>query len=135
MDRVLGIVGEEVQKSQNERIIVDNKLCRVQLLFVSDLKVVYSILGTSEPSLKHPCPWWIAPMQMMRFMPDTILSQYKQLDCAWLPPRPELEDLRVTSLASKFQKPCTYNLFRVKLSIPCNVVVPPLHVLLGLVNK
>lgn len=120
------------------------KLCGVQIhgvhydvhvLVVADFKLLYSVSGSWGANCMHPCLYCKSSHRMMDCTAEQLFDHFEIENLADLPRREEVCDLTDKPSIEKWQKGSTFNLLRIRRARPTNIVPPPLHIFLGIVNK
>lgn len=140
IERVFGQCALEIQAVRERGLIIDEKTVRVLFLFVADFKVLYSVTGGFGARGTFPCPWCSISRQQL----DATRSEASKSE---FPFRPEVLDLRLSTVFDRWQKANTFNMFGLVRGgqhfwqggcavSSCTTMVPPaLHIKIGLVNK
>lgn len=117
---------EELRYLIDFGISVRHKQYQVKLYFVGDFKVYWAILGMSTTVGQYPCPWCRTPKSKL----DSRISALTIFDTS---DRPPVYDLSNSNISTPFQKAGTKDVFNISLGI--ELVPPPLHIKLGIINK
>lgn len=136
VERCFGESAREISALAQNGFSIGPKKFRVLPIFVADFKVYYSLTGSFGQNSTYPCPWCRVKGSHLDCDKTELLEKYNVSSLSCLPLRPDIQDLtHAHNDNGKFQKKSTYNLFSLKSGMGSNMIPPPLHTKLGLVNK
>lgn len=101
----------------------------------TNLKLLYSVSGVLCAPRRYTCVHCAANKSHMNLTTSELCTRLSIHTVNDLPPRTEVMDLRNSDNYQKLQKSGTYNMTGLRRAMEINMVPPPLHIKLGLVNK
>jgi len=136
IERCFGEIAKEISTLVKDGINIGPKKFKFFPIYVADFKVYYSLTGNLGQNSTYPCPWCGIKGMHLDCDKSDILQKYNALDMGMLPTRPDIMDLKnAENDNGKYQRKGTYNLFSLTSGLGSNMIPPPLHIKLGIVNK